>query len=418
MANMKKYDFFYFTFIIYISVYVSVICGIADASEKAQSFLNIESILEGWESNYLGIKTMQISYTEQLLGDKPPTTGPNFHNNLVKYEHVERIEDGKKYHIRCSVAENGFEEPVNIMEHAFDGEVTTEYWGKDNFGTIDLGLTGRNVETKNIIPKYMLFETVHSQRFSEEFPQGMPLLSCVLKTAMSKSTSTMSPNLELISGQSCHHLIIEDKIEEDVFKTEIWIAHENGFLPMKYKSYKNNILLREIGVEEIDSTKTETGNLWYPKKAYRSWYGRNNEELKYEITTHEFVPNVIVDKNTFKVDFPDGTKIIDHILGIYYTKGVGDIDKAPMVRELKPSGDEQTKSVSETEDSNNLSLDEEVPTKVDDVAQDKEKENNQSKIVANSNNERPMITRNIVIVTTIIIASGLFLLFCYKRLRK
>lgn len=415
---MKKYNLFYLTFILYISLYASVICGVAIASEKTKSFLNIESILEGWESNYLWIKTMQVSYTERVLDANPPTTNPNLYNNLLKHEHVERIEEGKHYHIRYSGAENGFTEPENIMEHAFDGKVTTEYWAKKNVGTIDLGLTGRNVETKNILPTYMHLDTVRSLRFSEEFPQGMPRLSCVLKTAISKSTSIISPNLELISGQTCHLLVIEDKIEEDVFKYEIWFAHEKGLLPMKYKSYKNNILSREIEVEEIGSTETETGYSWYPKKAYRSLYGKNGQEIRYGITTHTFVPNVKTDKNTFRIDFPDGTEVVDNILGIYYIKGVGDIDGAQIVRELNPSKtDPAVKgSIQTTPDLNEISTEEKVPpsTFVTDEDKDEEEGGNNIKLVTTKDKDKILGLKSLSLLGVIIVAV-FSLLFWYRQ---
>lgn len=415
---MKKYNLFYLTFILYISLYASVICGFAIASEKTKSFLNIESILEGWESNYLGIKTMQVSYTERVLDAKSPTTNPNLYNNLLKHEHVERIEEGKHYHIRYSGAEDGFAKPENVMEHAFDGKATTEYWAKKKHGTISLGLTGRNVETKNILPTYMHLDTVHSPRFSEVFPQGMPRLSCELKTAIAKSTSIISPNLEIISGQTCHLIVIEDKIKEDVFKNEIWFAHEKGLLPMKYKSYKNNILFREIEVEEIDSTETETGYLWYPKKASRSWYGKNGQELRYEITTHAFVSNVTVDKKTFKVDFPDRTRIVDNILGIYYTKGVGDINGARIVRKINPGKTDPAvkESIQATPDVDETSAEEKVPlsTFVSDEDKDEEESGNNIKLVITKDKDKILGLKNLSLISVIIVAA-FGLLFWYKQ---
>jgi hypothetical protein len=65
--------------------------------------------------------------------------------------------------------------------------------------------------------------------------------------------------------------------------------------------------------------------VWYPIKAYQTINEQSGERLKYELTTHEFVPNAKVDENTFRFDFPKGTEVFDRIRNIY---GV-DLPKEP-----------------------------------------------------------------------------------------
>jgi peroxiredoxin len=57
--------------------------------------------------------------------------------------------------------------------------------------------------------------------------------------------------------------------------------------------------------------------MWYPKKAYRMTDNENLGKIKSELTTHEFVPNIQVDENTFRFDFPKGTRIHDRVRGIW-----------------------------------------------------------------------------------------------------
>lgn len=417
MIRMKKTRLLYIVFAMVMIQCASVICEVANGAERTKAFLNIESILEGWEGNYSGIKTMQVSYTEQVLDCKAPDDNPLKFNNLTKFQHVERIEDGKRYRIRYSISEDGFEKPEDIMEHAFDGDITTEYWGRDNLGTIDRGLKNRDVETKNVLPQYMLSNTVRSTAFPKEYPQGLPHLVAILRTAISKSTSVVSPDLELIAGKSCHLLVIEGEFKDKPYKYKLWFAHENGMLPMKFQYYTDNILRRETEVKEVGVTETETGDLWYPKKANRNSYYENGQEIRYELTTHAFVPNVIVNKDTFKVDFVDGTRIADSILGLYYIKGVGDVDSVPIARELKSPKEEQPNAIAGTRNHTAKSSRKEVPSESARV-QAKFNTPPSKVVIKESSNNDTFATKTIIVFLALIIPSSLCLLLWYKRYRK
>lgn len=320
MDNIKKRNSLFSSMFIFCTIVSMVgICEIGNASPP-KSFLSADAILEAWESNYGGIKTMQVSYTERVLDAKNPTTDPNRLDTLVRVQHVERLEEGKRYHIRYSTAEDGFTKPENIMEHAFDGKITREYWGMENLGTINPGLMGTNVETMNHQKMYMLLTPIQSSTYREEFPNGIPIFSQILRTGISSSLATVRPNLEPVAGQSCHVVEITNNGE---ITNKIWIAHDKGMLPLKYQSYNNNKLTVEIEVEQIARAETERGDIWYPVKAHRTVNSiSRGTTIKYELTTKVFVPNVKVDENTFRINFPNGTHVLDRELGLEYVAGV------------------------------------------------------------------------------------------------
>lgn len=315
--------------IIIILTFHAIVYG----NDNNKSFLKPGEILEAWESNYFNLQTMEVSYTNKL--DYHKQSKSNLSKKYVDIQNVERIEDGKKYYIRYSISEDGFDNPKNVMMHAFDGEKTTEYWGKRNYETIDVGLKNRDVETLNVLPEYLLCEKVKTLVYAKEFPEGMPYLSAILRPAISKSTSTVSDNIEIIGGTQCHLLVIEDSFNEISYKYKIWFAHNNGMLPMKFQYYdNNNVLRRELEVEEIDANKTEIGDFWYPKKAHKISYLKDGEEIKTVLSVNKFVPNIKVDKEILRVNFPENALIIDNILGVSYVKGAGEnIEDVSSVKE-------------------------------------------------------------------------------------
>jgi hypothetical protein len=322
MDNIKKDSLFGSISIFFIAAFITGVCAIASGSEPQKSFLDANAILQAWQRNYGSIKSMQVSYTERVLDAKPPTTDPNILDNLVMYQHVERVEEGKRYHIRFSKAEDGFINPMNLMEHAFDGSTTREYVAMDELGTIDPGLIGRAVETTNALKDYMLLRPIFGEP-TQEFPDGIPIFSQILRSGISTSVATVRPNLELIAGQLCH--VVEIMYKSHNFGYKIWVAHDKGMLPLKYQRWDNNKLSVEIEVEQIAKAETGGGDIWYPVKAYRTVNSKSRgTTVKYELTTHTFVPNVKVDDNTFRFDFPNGTSVVDKVKGIEYVVGAKD----------------------------------------------------------------------------------------------
>jgi hypothetical protein len=316
---------------------MAAICAISYASEAPKAFLDVDSILEGWESSYTGIKTMNVSYSEQVLDAKPPESDPHRLDRLVRWQHVERTEQGKRYHIRYSMAEDGFDKPETIMEHAFDGKRTQDYWPDKGYGTIAPGMTGRDVENKNLLRYYMLLDPRgRTRKYAEQYPDGIPKFSRRLKSPY----ATVRPELESIAGQLCH--VVETSYEGKV-SYRIWVAHDKGFLPMKYQAYADNKLVEEIGVEEIGFTETESGDSWYPAKAYRTT-DRESGTIKYELITSAFVPNVKVDENTFRFEFLEGTRVFDRVVGLEYTKGSTAFGEPDRVDYIKTAKEEQAEN--------------------------------------------------------------------------
>ena len=322
------------------AIIIGVICKITIASSLPKSFLDTEAILDGWESNYGSIKNARVSYTEQILDvDISNTNIPDEFakrlrsDSIVKNLHVERIQDGEKYHARISTAEDGFANPQNLQEYAFDGKATREYTGSENLGVIRSGLTGKAPGIMRDLKPYMLMQSYLSEKYLKEYPNGISTFSRLLKNPVAK----LRVNLESINGELCHviDIITKSSTTGIEFEYRIWVAHDKGFLPLKYQSYKNKKLTEEIVVEEIGFTETENGRIWYPAKAYRTRDNRLGKTKK-KLVTHLFTPNVKVDENTFKFDFPSGTHIIDHILGLEYIVGVGNFAEMPPVYDIQP----------------------------------------------------------------------------------
>jgi hypothetical protein len=303
-------------------------------SESLESFLSVEEILAAWESNYAHINTMRVSYKTVLVDWKPPTSDPNEPPPL-KYSHVERTEQGIRFHIRCSTAEDGFENPESVKEHTFDGEITTEYWARMKHGSVVSGMIGRSTETKNSLKDYTLLRRRFiggrnaSGTYIMEDPNSEPKLSNTLRYGIEHSSASVRPRLETVAGQLCHVIEIvlpgaRDGVAQQI-KQVFWIAHDKGMCLMKYRWYWDDELDEEIEVEQIAMTKMNGTAIWYPQKAYRTIFREDSALSKRELTVTEFVPNVEVDENTFQFDFPKGTSVLDRVRGI---SGV-DLPKEP-----------------------------------------------------------------------------------------
>ena len=320
MDNIKRDNLFSGMFILCIAVFVVGVCEMGNASDSPKSFLDAPAILEAWQRNYGSIKSMQVSYTERVLDANAPSTDPNRLGTLTMVMHVQKVEEGKRYHIRYSKAKDGFTNPKNLMEHAFDGIITREYVAMHELGTIDPGLLDRFVNTMNHQKMYMLLTPIQSKAYQEEFPDGIPMFSQILRSGISRSVAIIRSDLEPVAGELCH--VVEIMYKSPNFGYKIWVAHNRGMLPLKYQRYDNNKVTLEIEVEQIAKAETDGGDIWYPVKAYRTKDKKNRGRIKWELITHAFVPNVKVDENTFRFDFPSGTHVVDRVLGLEYVVGV------------------------------------------------------------------------------------------------
>lgn len=324
MAKIKRPNLFAALLFSRSAVFIILsFCAMATASELPKAFLDAPAILQAWQRNYGSIKTLQVSYTKRVLDFKLPEPNPLEISAPIMYMHVERIEEGKRCHTRYSLAEDGFAKPENILEHAFDGSTTTEYWGREKVGTIEPGLIGRSVEGMNALKQYMLLDLKPvSGELAQEYPNGMPRFSRTFNSGILKSIASVRPNLEPVAGHLCHVVEIDYKSEGFNSQYKFWVAHEKEMLTLKYQEYHNDKLKEEIQVEQIAVAETDGGNIYYPIKSYRTIDTELLGMVKSEVITHAFVPNIKVDENTFRIDFPSGTRVFDRELGLDYIVGI------------------------------------------------------------------------------------------------
>ncbi len=331
-------------------VVISVIsvCPIVAKNDSRDSFLDAESIVDAWESTYISIKSMRVSYNTVLIDYQSPARDPNA-SPPSKGRHVERVEEGKRFHIRFSNAEDGFEKPESLIEQAFDGKTTWAYWGQDTHGTIHTGLTGRGVETENDLKVYMFLETWEGRVGSKfEFLNGQLELAVKFRKRFINGGITVRPKLEYVSDQLCHvvelvttalHRTDEGQIEEGQSKEVFWMAHEKGMCVMKYQTFWDDTILAEMEVREIAAAEMDGTTVWYPQKVNRTYFPGDSEVSKYETKVTEFIPNIDVSDDIFRIDFPPGTDVHDRVLGLSYVVGGA-----------KPEGEVPHDSVVETVD--------------------------------------------------------------------
>jgi hypothetical protein len=312
--------------VVFITVFALTVCAIAgEVNEPKKAFLDVNTILETWQSNYGNIKGMQVSYTEQVLEKEPSASEPNILNNLVVLYHEDRVEEeGNRYHIRCSEADDGFAKQDNITEEVFDGSTSRKYEGRRKTGTIKSGPSIWRGPA--ILKTYMLLDFdiaitmgPFGPRIEKQDPNALPRFEEIFRRASIRGyTVTVRPELETVAGKLCHVIEIA---KGDMLIDKLWVAHECGMLPLKYEQHN----FKNINGIEIEQVAGSNGIL-YPIKAYRSSDTECFGKIKYELIVYSFVPNVKVDDNTFRLDFPNGTMVTDKVKGTYYV--VGDEDKS------------------------------------------------------------------------------------------
>jgi peroxiredoxin len=295
-------------------------------SDVPKSFMDAETILTNWESSYAGIRTMRVSYCTTLVDYQPPAKKPDIDmTDLVKYQHVQRVEDGERYHIRLSTAEDGFNRPESLTEYAFNGKTTKEYFGSSKHSSIFTGLEGSYAETVNDLKDYMQLRTRQTTLadIRAEYPNGAPELSITFKKGVTRGIIAVRPNLESVAGELCHivEVTLPGKDHKGIprqIKQLFWMADDKGMCLMKHQEYWDDRLDREVEVKQIAMTDMAGTGIWYPVKAYRTKFDEEIGTTKYELTVMDFVPNVEVNENTFQLDFIEGTSVTDSNSGKSY----------------------------------------------------------------------------------------------------
>jgi len=150
----------------------------------------------------------------------------------------------------------------------------------------------------------------------DKYPNGVPELFMMFKYGMTEGTVTVRPKLESVAGQLCHviEVLLPGKDHKGIarqIKQVFWMAHNKGMCLMKYQWYWDDRLNNEIEVKQIAMTDMDGTGIWYPVKAHKTIFYDEFGLSKYELTVTDFVPNVEVNENTFRFDFPPDTDVYD-----------------------------------------------------------------------------------------------------------
>ncbi len=307
---------------IYISFIIVLLIGLGGfvlaESGPPEATLSASELLALYKSMYSPIDNMKVSYTysymdvvEKQLSD---SNTPDARDNLIRVNKVVRIEDGDKYYTgnSYSTEPNGFGKWYQ-NEYTFDGTVSMEYHPEEKLGSIIAGRTGTMYENINHLLDYMLInkvmfgnEIMHRIRLSVD-PQGK-----------------VRPHLEQISGQWCH---VVDTIyprlpgEPKPGGTIIWFAADKGGLPMKFEKYNGfGKCVKSILVEKVATTDNRGSRLWYPQEATMT-DSSVNRTWKQRFVCHELLVNIETNEDTWRINFPKGTQVVDRVNGIVYRAG-------------------------------------------------------------------------------------------------
>lgn len=304
--------------------------GITIAQDKA--FLDRASLVEGWKSNYLYmIRNVSIDYSlhliDQCLEDVDTDELPEWHEpgNLLVDIYRRGISelDSKRYLWQTSYSDDFLAGGDPIDQYAFDGQNTTYYFANSNSGVIEKGLQGRSVESESHIKPYLLLNRIQSGTRQDEWPEGVPEFIWNWDHAR----ATVLPEMEVISGVTCHVMVAQSPTGN--FKHKVWIAHENGMLPMKYMFYRYGELEEETVVEQIGYAESLEGTVWYPKEAVSTRRSRWQGRTTYKMITHSFDFNLELSESDFRVNFPNGARVVDRVAGLEYIAGVERFDEIP-----------------------------------------------------------------------------------------
>jgi hypothetical protein len=297
-------------------------CGIASGGEQA--FLSPREILDLWESTYGSLKSIRTVYSVRMVEKDIPADRADAYAKYVRYTRVERTESGVCYHHRYTTSEKGFAAGAPIFEHAFNGSVSRDYWSTRWQGRIFSGLVGRPVETDNDPAMYMLLDPAGSSDRTPRFKR-------ILADEKGRADITVRPNLETVAGEMCH--VVEVAERGTGRRTEIWVAHTKGAIPLRYRSYRSDKMVAEIEVAELGAYKSASGEVWFPAKAFRTV---NSEargiNITYALLTETFETDIETSAETFEFAFPPGTAVNDHTISLEYVTGDGmsePLDKNP-----------------------------------------------------------------------------------------
>jgi hypothetical protein len=399
---MKEYHILNNFVVSAIVIGIMGIYAIGGTADRPESFLDCDALYAGWQSTYRSVKTMRVSYSYRVVDYKPPNNDPNW-PAPVMYGCAERVEDGKRYHMRYSSAEDGFDRPESLTEFAFDGKISRGYFGSEKSGTIELGLTGKFCEDMNRFKDFTLTKLqVVPDYFKKKYPNGVTMFDEIF--GILKSSKNIRPYLETVAGEPCHVVEItyikgqQSELEEkDIF----WIAHDKGMCLMKYQKNENNRMTRETEVEQIAMADMDDTAIWYPVKVRRHEENDYIGNITEELIVKQFIPNAKVDENTFRFEFPPDTRVVDKVVGLFYTMSGGEvIGYTTRLKELDP----RKEDTAETK----------VPSTTDVTDDQKEKGEGQIPI-GSAAKKYKMVGVKILVILGVVVLAELGLLFWYKK---
>jgi hypothetical protein len=397
---MKEYHILNNFVVSAIVIEIMGIYAIGGTTDRPESFLDCDTLYAGWQSTYRSVKTMRVSYSYRVVDYKPPNNDPNW-PAPVMYERTERVEDGKRYHIRYSIAEDGFDRPESLEEYAFDGKISRGYMGSEKSGTIKLGLTGNAAERMNHFKDFTLTKLqVVPDYFKKKYPNGVTTFDEIF--GILKSSKNIRPYLETVAGEPCHVVEItyikgQQSEEKDIF----WIAHDKGMCLMKYQKYENNKMTRETEVEQIAMADMDGTAIWYPVKVRRHQENEDIGNITEELIVKQFIPNVKVDDSTFRFDFPPDTWVVDRVAGLSYTMSGGEvIGYTTRLKELDPRKEDSAET--------------KIPSTAD-VKDDQKKKGDGRIPIGSTAKKYKMVGVKILVILGVVVLAELGLLFWYKK---
>jgi hypothetical protein len=248
--------------------------------------------------------------------------------------------------------------------------------------------------------------------FKEKYPNGVTMFDELF--GLLKSTKNIRPYLETVAGEPCHVVEItyirvqQSEPRKDIF----WIAHDKGMCLMKYQRYENNKMTRETKVEQIAMADMDGTAIWYPVKIRRTEEGEFGN-ITDELTVKQFVPNVKVDENTFRFDFPKGTDVYDRISGLSYVVGGASPDgEVSPLNAIEPI--EETQAAEKIADRTPNFVESALEGKEDDSGELKEEEKDRM-LVETLPDKDKILGKKTFLILGVMVLAAFCLLFWYKR---
>ncbi len=300
---------------------LSSISSLAEQSEKQSAFLGITEILDAWEAGYGSIHSMKVQYTEDISLLNPSGQETTLHSTL------ERIDDGKKFYMKYLTSNPDFPASETDIEAAFDGGISTFCDQRINVGKVEDGIATKGYENLNSLAEYMWLSRYY---INSDYPDGQTYFAFWIRAYIlqgntnNKYSVRVLPELETVMGELCHVVELVSTIGTRK-QQKFWLAHNKGMCPMKYERSMNQEVVNKVEVMDIAKVMTDIGEVWYPKEVKKVAVDTRVNIGRVQISqfqVQEFEPYLAnIAPDTFKVNFPDGTYIIDNVLGIEYVKG-------------------------------------------------------------------------------------------------